>query len=56
VTDNIKQGVLNNLTTPELLKVAQEQDGFLTMQDQGRGMMIDGSITFEEYMRILAPH
>ena len=55
VTDNIKQGVLNNLTTPELLKVAQEQDGFLTMQDQGRGMMIDGSITFEEYMRILAP-
>ena len=55
VTDNIKQGVLNNLTTPELLKVAQEQDGFLTMQDQGRGMLLDGSITFEEYMRILAP-
>jgi len=55
VTDNIKQGVLDELTTPELLKVAQDQDGFITMQEQGRGMLIDGSITFDEYMRILAP-
>ncbi len=54
ITENIKQGVLRELTTPELLKIAQDQDNFTTMQEQGRGMLIDGSITFEEYMRVLA--
>ena len=40
VTDNIKDGILNELTTPELLKVAKEQDDFSTMQEVGRGFML----------------
>jgi len=53
VTDNIKEGVLNNLTTPELLKVAKEKDNFSTMQEVGRGMMLQGYISLEEYQRVL---
>jgi type IV pilus assembly protein PilB len=46
VTDNIKDGILKELTTPELLKIAKEQDDFSTMQEVG-------SISLEEYHRIL---
>jgi len=53
VTDNIKDGVLKALTTPELLKVAKEQDNFSTMQEVGRGLMLQGSIGLEEYQRVL---
>jgi len=53
VTDNIKDGILNELTTPELLKVAKEQDEFSTMQEVGRGFMLQGSISLEEYHRVL---
>jgi type IV pilus assembly protein PilB len=53
VTDNIKDGILNELTTPELLKVAKEQDDFSTMQEVGRGFMLQGSISLEEYHRVL---
>ena len=53
VTDNIKDGILNELTTPELLKVAKEQDDFSTMQEVGRGLMLQGSISLEEYQRVL---
>jgi len=53
VTDNIKQGILENLTTPELLKVAKEKDSFSTMQEVGRGFLQQGSISLEEYQRVL---
>lgn len=53
VTDNIKQGVLKNLTTPELLKVAKEKDDFSTMQEVGRGFLMQGNISLEEYQRVL---
>ena len=53
VTDNIKDGILKALTTPELLKVAKEQDDFSTMQEVGRGLMLQGSISLEEYQRVL---
>ncbi len=53
VTDNIKDGILKELTTPELLKIAKEQDDFSTMQEVGRGFMLQGSISLEEYHRIL---
>jgi len=53
VTDNIKQGVLNGLTTPELLKIAKEKDYFSTMQEVGRGFLLEGSISLKEYQRIL---
>lgn len=53
ITDDIKNGILNNLTSPELLKLAQDKQGFSTMQDIGRGMLIQGLITLEEYQRVL---
>lgn len=53
VTDNIKEGVLKELTTPELLKIAKEKDGFSTMQEVGRGILVQGYITMEEYQRVL---
>ena len=53
ITDNIKEGVLNNLTTPELLAVAKK-DNFLTMQDVARGFLLDKSISVAEYQRILS--
>lgn len=53
ITDDIKDGILNELTSPELLKLAQEEQGFSTMQDIGRGMLVQGLITMEEYQRVL---
>ena len=53
VTDNIKEGILNELTTPELLQVAKEKDNFSTMQEVGRGFLLQGSISMKEYQRIL---
>ncbi len=53
VTDNIKDGILKNLTTPELLKIAKEKDSFSTMQEVGRGFLMQGSISLEEYQRVL---
>jgi len=53
VTDSIKQGVLNNLTTPELLKIAKEKDHFSTMQEVGRGFLLQGTLGLKEYQRVL---
>jgi type IV pilus assembly protein PilB len=53
VTDNIKEGVLNGLTTPEILKIAKERDNFSTMQEVGRGFLLQGSVSMKEYQRIL---
>ncbi|MBT3447035.1 MAG: Flp pilus assembly complex ATPase component TadA [Candidatus Thioglobus sp.] len=53
ITDNIKDGILKNLTTPELLKIAKEKDSFSTMQEVGRGFLMQGSISLEEYKRVL---
>jgi len=54
VTDNIKNGVLKGLTTPELLAIAKEKDHFKTMQDVARGFLLDKSISVKEYQRILS--
>jgi type IV pilus assembly protein PilB len=53
VTENIKEGVLKGLTTPELLEIAKRKDGFSTMQEVGRGFLIQGNISIEEYQRVL---
>ena len=53
VSDNIKQGVLNELTTLELLKIAKEQDHFSTMQEVGRGFLLQGTLSLKEYQRVL---
>ena len=53
VTENIKEGVLKGLTAPELLKIAKNKDGFSTMQEVGRGLLVQGDISIEEYQRVL---
>ena len=53
MTENIKQGILKGLTTPELLKIAKEKDHFSTMQEVGRGFLLQGSISLKEYQRVL---
>jgi type IV pilus assembly protein PilB len=53
VTENIKEGILKELTTPELLQVAKKKDNFSTMQEVGRGFLLQGSISMKEYQRVL---
>jgi len=53
VTDNIREGVLNNATNPELLKIAKDKDNFSTMQEVGRGLMVQGYISIAEFQRVL---
>jgi len=53
VTDNIKEGVLKELTTPELLRIAKEKDNFSTMQEVGRGFLLQGVLGLKEYQRVL---
>jgi len=53
ITDNIKEGILAELTTSELLKIAEAKDGFTRMQKVGRGMLTQGLITLDEYQRVL---
>jgi len=53
ITDTIKEGILNSLTTPELLQEAKDKDDFSTMQEVGRGFLLQGSISMQEYQRVL---
>ena len=53
ITDNLIEGILQEKTTPELKKIALEKDNFMNMQELGRTFLKDGSISIEEYKRIL---
>ena len=53
ISDNMIEGILQEKTTPELKKIALEKDNFLNMQELGRTFLKDGSISIEEYKRIL---
>jgi len=53
ITDNLIEGILQEKTTPELKKIALEKDDFLNMQELGRTFLKDGSVSIEEYKRIL---
>jgi type IV pilus assembly protein PilB len=53
ITENIVEGILSKRTTPELLKIAKEKDSFSSMQEVGRSFLRSGSITYEEYQRVL---
>ena len=53
ITENIVEGILSKRTTPELLKIAIEKDSFSSMQEVGRSFLRSGSITYEEYQRVL---
>ena len=53
ITDNLIEGILKELTTPELKKIAKEKDNFSTMQEVGRVFLQQGDISIEEYKRVL---
>ena len=52
VTKTLKQAILRAATTPELKEIAIKE-GFRTMQDMGRQMLISGDLNFREYDRVL---
>ena len=52
VTKPIKEAILRAATTPELKEIAIKE-GFRTMQDMGRQMLISGDLNFREYDRVL---
>ena len=53
VTNNLKEAILKDATDLEIKQIAQEKDGFKTMQDRGRQLILEGIITVEEYQRVL---
>jgi type IV pilus assembly protein PilB len=53
ITDNLIEGILKELPTPELLKIAKEKDNFSTMQEVARGFLQEGDISLKEYKRVL---
>ncbi len=53
ITDSIREGILKQLTTLELLTIAKEKDGFTTLQKMGRALMLQGEISAEEFRRVL---
>ena len=53
ITDNMIEGILKELTTPELKEIAIGKDNFLSMQEIGRTFLQQGDISIDEYKRIL---
>ena len=53
ITDGLREGILQGMTTLELLKIAKEADGFMTMQNMGRSLMLQGDISAQEFRRVL---
>jgi len=53
VTKPIKEAILRKATTPELREIAVKE-GFRTMSDMGRDMIISGDLNFREFDRVLS--
>ena len=53
ITKTIKEAILRKATTPEIKEIAIKE-GFQTMQDMGRKMMLSGDLNFREYERVLS--
>ncbi len=52
VTPAIQDSILQNKTSPEIAVVAKKE-GYMTIQDQGKNLIDQGTLTFEEYRRTL---
>ena len=50
---NIKKKIKKKKTTPEIKKIAIDE-GFRTMQDMGKELILSGDLNFREYDRILS--
>jgi len=53
VSKPIKEAILRQATTPELKEIAMKE-GFRTMQDMGRELILTGDLNFREYDRVLS--
>ena len=53
VTKPIKEAILAKATTPELKAIALTE-GFRTMQDMGRNLILKGDLNFREFDRVLS--
>ena len=53
ITKQIKEAILRKATTPEIKKIAIDE-GFRTMQDMGRELILMGDLNFREFDRILS--
>lgn len=52
ITKTIKEAILKKATTPEIKELAMSE-GFVTMHDMGRKMILEGQLNFREYERVL---
>jgi len=53
VTKPIKEAILRKATTPELKEIASNE-GFRTMQDMGRELILTGDLNFRDFDRVLS--
>jgi len=53
ISKTIKEAILRKATTPELKEIAMKE-GFRTMQDMGRELILTGDLNFREYDRVLS--
>ena len=53
ITKVIKEAILRKATTPELREIAVKE-GFRTMSDMGREMILSGDLNFREFDRVLS--
>ena len=53
VTKELKQAILSNIGQADLFALAKKQ-GFRTMQEMGKDMLLSGDLSFAEYERVLS--
>jgi len=53
ISKPIKEAILRKATTGEIREVAKK-NGFRTMQDMGRELLLTGDLSFSEYERVLS--
>ncbi len=52
MTPKLHEAVLRNASNVELNQIAKKE-GYISMQEMGRSLLIQGAISFEEYQRVL---
>ena len=52
MTPKIQQAIINNASISDLSQIAKKE-GFITMQEMGRRLLVEGKICLEEYQRVL---
>ena len=52
ITPKLQEAVLRNASNVELNQIAKKE-GYISMQEMGRSLLIQGAISFEEYQRVL---